>query len=185
MNLGDIIVQEALKYVGEKEKPGNNGFYNQELEQRILLTDWDYGQSWCAALAEAVWVDGYSRFNSGMINTIRSLCTLNAVFTFRQFEKSKFVTNKIPAPGAIVIWMKMRNGEPVYLTDDKMWVAGHAGICIEGYQRYFETVEGNSNAAGGREGIEVAHFKDKRTYDWDCKHGLRPLGFIHPLETLW
>ena len=43
---------------------------------------------------------------------------------------------------------------------------------------YIKTIEGNTNARGGREGYTVA--EKKRKIDFKKNHGLRMLGFIKP-----
>jgi hypothetical protein len=56
---------------------------------------------------------------------------------------------------------------------------GHIGIVSEVSETSFKCIEGNTNKAGGREGIEVA--EKTRTYQWKAINGLQLVGFIHPL----
>jgi hypothetical protein len=74
--------------------------------------------------------------------------------------------------------MNMKSGIPNYLTTDKKWIAGHAGIVKEINETSFTTIEGNGNQSGGREGIEVASLN--RSYSFNNKNGLKLLGFVHP-----
>jgi hypothetical protein len=59
---------------------------------------------------------------------------------------------------------------------------GHAGIVIKPEDSYMETVEGNTNAAGSREGEVVAEKsgKDARKYSFTATSGLRLKGFVYP-----
>lgn len=178
MNINDIIAEKALSRMNYREIRGNDGFDDREFQLEMEMTGWQLGQSWCSYFAESVWSKGYAEYNSLMVNVIRKLFSANAVATWNNFSDSQFVTNDEPVRGAVVIWMKMRNGTPVYLTKDKQWIAGHAGIVLDPYGDYFTTAEGNSNSEGGREGIEVAGLT--RTLDFHKSHGLKLLGFIHP-----
>lgn len=180
MEINDIILEEANKDLNKKEIRGNKGWEDPELQKMMESTGWSIGQSWCAYWLEKVWVEAYSRHNPYFVSIIQRLFSANAVATWRAFQQSQFITSKVPVPGAGVIWMKKRNGSPVYLTEDQQWIAGHAGICIEGNESHFVTYEGNSNDEGGREGIEVA--KLTRQYNYDADQGLVLLGFIHPLK---
>jgi hypothetical protein len=49
---------------------------------------------------------------------------------------------------------------------------------VEATTENFKCIEGNTNKAGGREGIEVA--LKTRTYQWKAMNGLQLVGFIHP-----
>lgn len=172
------ILEVASADYGMRELKGNSGWEDPDFEMAMRMTGWELGQAWCAYWAEKVWTQTYSEYNSLMINTLRKLFSANAVATWNAFEASSFETNQSPAPGAVVIWMKMRDGKPDYVGDTK-WIRGHAGICRDEYnESWFKTFEGNGNNEGGREGIEVASLQ--RGYNFDEEVGLKLLGFIHP-----
>ena len=173
------ILTEAWADEGKKEVKGNQGWEDPDFQIQMEATGWELGQSWCAYFAEKVWTNAFRGVKPEMVKLLTRLFSANAVATYRNFEQSKFKTSEEAIPGAVVIWEKMRNGEPVYLTPDKAWVAGHAGIVTHhDYEGGFQTLEGNSNSSGGREGIEVA--KLIRKYDFEANHGLRLVGFIQP-----
>jgi len=180
MDINDIILKEAFKDEGMKELKGNTGWEDPEFQQQMEMTGWELGQSWCAYWAEKVWTNAYAEYNSLMVNVLRRLFSANAVETFENFKDSPaFVASGDPVLGAVVIWMKKHEGRPSYIGESKKWIRGHAGLVIgmnEGGS--FNTLEGNSNSEGGRQGIEVARLE--RRLNFNTADGLQLLGFIHP-----
>ena len=178
MNINDIIVQAALSDEGKQEFKGNHGWKDKDFDTQMKATGWQDGQAWCAYWAEKIWCECYY---SQTEKVLRRLFSANAVATFNNFWDSTFVTSNEPVEGAVVIWQKMKNGNPSFVGDTQ-WIRGHAGLVIstEGDASKFTTLEGNSNSKGGREGIEVA--RQERSLDFDKENGLRLLGFIHPKE---
>jgi hypothetical protein len=63
----------------------------------------------------------------------------------------------------------MKNGKPQ--------TTGHVAVVVDVDKIGFTTVEGNTNASGGREGIEVA--LKKRSYKFYEPNGLQLMGFIN------
>ena len=161
------VVEIANSYVGEREKLNNSGFIDSEFEERMDKVGWKTGQAWCAYFSELVWKEAYPDNKE-----LDKLFSAGAVATYTNFAASKnFVCDKVPEAGAVVIWQYYKNGMPHW--------SGHAGIVefIEG--NTIHTIEGNTNAAGGREGIEVA--KKIRPLDFEPKDkGLVLKGFIKP-----
>lgn len=161
------VVEIAQKYIGQKETINNSGFKDSDFEDRMEKCGWKPGQAWCAYFAELVWKEAYPDKQD-----LDKLFSGGAVATYTNFAKdSDYIVDKIPEPGAVVIWQYYRNSVP-------QWT-GHAGIVISSDGLNIYTVEGNTNAQGGREGIEVA--QKFRSLDFVPKqHGLVLKGFIKP-----
>lgn len=167
--LTDNIVESALKYVGQKEIPGNLGFVNKDFEAKIKAMGWTKGQSWCAYTSELVWKEAFTRAGFS-IEDIDKLFSGAAVATYANFKASKkFKTGTVPKRGAVAIWQK-----------GKTWM-GHAAIVVDVLPggKEFVSIEGNTNAAGGREGIEVARKKRKVGLPFSST-GLNLIGFVYP-----
>jgi hypothetical protein len=165
------IGQAARDHEGLKEIKGNMGFKDEEFEERMEMVGWKQTQAWCAYFAELIWKLGYAGYDSEMVKRIDKLFSGSAVQTFRNFSKDGgFTVSQDAVEGAVVIWQTYRNGKASW--------TGHAGIVIGAHDKYFVTMEGNTNSSGGREGIEVA--RKTRKYTFDTQNGLRLKGFIHP-----
>lgn len=173
----DKVIAEARKWEGTKEISGNQGFENEHFQHLMEICKWDMGQAWCAYFAELCWTvptfSGKSKYRQIMLD----LLSAGAVATFNNFRNDKsglFKVDDVPVPGAIVIWQSHKNGKASW--------TGHAGVVVSVDGDKIITIEGNTNADGGREGIEVAEMKDKDRHDltkaFKINNGLRLLGFI-------
>jgi hypothetical protein len=155
------IIETAKKYIGQKEKTGNMGFINPDFDAKMRSVGFANGQAWCAYFAELVWRE------SGQDTTPFSA---SAFKTYLQYESAGRKGSQIPLPGSLAVWRSVKNGQ-------RGWT-GHIGIVASATETSFECIEGNTNKAGGREGIEVAI--KTRTYNWKAINGLQLVGFIHP-----
>jgi hypothetical protein len=167
------IVGVAQKYVGKQEIAGNMGFKDADFQKRMEAVGFLKGQAWCSYFTELVWKEAYNIGTPESIAILKKLDKLfsaSATATFKNFElDGTFKVGQVPIPGAIVIF---RHGVG--------W-QGHAGI-VTAYangDKVFYTVEGNTNAQGGREGIEVAQKSRKLGLPLN-KNGLNIVGFIYP-----
>lgn len=189
-----LILEEALKWGNIQEIRGNQGFKNEEFEKRIREAGWQLGQAWCAYAAELVWVDAYRRYNEILADRVESLFSASATATFNSFDLADgFKTGKYPDYGAIIIWRKYYIDDEGEQPELKASWKGHAGIVIdsvyakhealelieEGKPFEIQTVEGNTNSEGGREGVEFT--KMWRDISFEKKPGLVPEGFIYPI----
>jgi hypothetical protein len=156
----------ALKYVGQQEKINNSGFKDENFEARMDKVGWQFGQAWCAFFAELVWKEAFPE----KFKELDHLFNGGAVATWNNFSKnSDFVCDKVPEPGALVIWQNYKNGMPHW--------TGHVGIVVSVSETSIISVEGNTNSKGGREGVEVA--KKIRPLNFETKQsGLVLKGFI-------
>lgn len=160
-------VEVALKYIGEKELPNNMFDPNDDFGKKMKAVGHQDGNAWCALFAELVFKEAYPE----KFKEFDKLFSASAVQTYKNFEAAAYPINNLPHVGNLVIWQLMKDGKP-------QW-QGHAGIVHslkEGSSWEFKSIEGNTNEAGGREGVTVA-LKDRKTLAsvWE---GLKVLGFI-------
>lgn len=156
----------ALKYLDQEETAGNSGFVDPRFQEMMQLTGWQKGQAWCAYFAELV-------YREAGLTALADQLTAGAVDTWNRMQKSALaVCSKTPEVGSIVIWQSVTNGQPSW--------SGHVGIVAAYFPRTAQmiTVEGNTDGAGGREGVEVA--LKIRGLEFNRDNGLRLLGFITP-----
>lgn len=162
------VIEIAKTYIGEKEKPNNGGFFNPELQDIMTKAGHNKGESWCCYFAEAMFVKAADE-DEGKVAALRSLFSGSCLTTWKNFVKEgTFPTSQTPTPGALVLFQKYNNKIPTW--------QGHAAIVSElrpGGQ--FQTVEGNTNSTGSREGDSV-QLKIRSLKRPDT--GLRVLGFV-------
>lgn len=156
------VVEIAESFIGQKEIHGNQGFIDKLFEVKMRGVGFYTGAPWCAFFAKLVWKDaGTERYK---------LIAGSALQTMRNFVKSEKIDLVAkPNIGAIAIYRTMKNG--------KAQTTGHVAVVIEVGDSTFTTIEGNTNAKGGREGIEVA--KKIRSYKFYEPDGLQLMGFIN------
>lgn len=159
------IVETALKYIGQTEKPGNAGFNDADFEKKMVAVGFQKTHAWCSYAAELV-------FKEALPNQFKELDTLfsaSAVKTYENFKNAGHLVNEIPHAGNLVVWQTQKDGKP-------QWT-GHVGIVVEVVDKdTFYSVEGNTNDGGGREGYIVA--KRLRKVLRNVNNGLELLGFI-------
>jgi len=152
----------AQSFLGEEEKKGNLGFKNPEFEEMMKNVGWKRGQSWCAYFVKVIWVNKYGK----KLPELDKLLSGSTQLTWKNFSddtSGKFEVSRVPRVGDIAIWKIGTN-------------SGHTGIVTKVGATNFETIEGNTNDVGGREGYIVA--RRERNYDFN-KSGFKLLGFIH------
>jgi hypothetical protein len=164
------IVAIARKDIGKKEKPGNTGFEDKELETRMKAVGWQAGWAWCAAIQE-VWA---WEALPELKESIKGLFVPSAVNTFRNLVKAGYSHSMIPTVGAFVYWQRMQDGKALW--------QGHAGVVSKVISdTEFFSIEGNTNSAGSREGDSVQ--EKHRFVKHDVENGLKVIGFV-VLKTL-
>ena len=163
------IVATAKKYVGMTEIKGNLGWKDEAFEEKMIATGWGETQAWCAYFTELVWSEVYDVI--GLAKDLDKYFSGSARRTLSKFSKSEdWETGTVPVPGAVAIWKLVKGGK------DK-W-QGHAGIVVEVHDSYMDTVEGNTNSGGSREGDVVA--LKARKYNFSVQNGLALEGFVYP-----
>lgn len=157
------VVDLAKLYVGYKEKPGNSGFVDHEFEIDMINEGWKKGDSWCATFTKLI----FTKANPENTD-LKKLFTPGAVQTFENFKAAHYPILQKPVIGALVIWQHYKEGVAEW--------HGHAGIVTEVVSdKFFKTVEGNTNNDGSSNGDGV--YERVRSTDIK-KSGLRILGFV-------
>lgn len=154
----------ALKYIGQTEKPGNMGFNDAEFEAKMKSVGFEKTHAWCAYFAELVFKEAYPE----RVAELDKLFSASAVQTYKNFVNAAYLQGELPSENWLVIWQMQKDGKP-------QW-SGHAGIVVKVIdQETFESVEGNTNDGGGRDGYIVAR-RIRKIHK--VQNGLQVLGFI-------
>lgn len=171
MELTEKIIAVAKSYIGQREKPNNSGFIDPEFEKKQKEAGWLKGQSWCAYTGEIIWHEAFGAIDPATIPLLNKYFSGSAVQTYKNFKASpEFKVRLEPVLGGILIW---RHG------DGEM---GHLGCCVSiADVNHVGSVEGNTNAAGGREGVEVA-LKQRTLNLPHTATGLNYCGCIQPIR---
>lgn len=174
-SINNLIVEQARRFVGVKEKKGNMGWENQEYEELILkYTAWKPGQAWCMYAAQLSWLMAYEHYQPTRFERLKKLFSGSVITTYNNFLNDReFKIDYTPVIGGIMIFQYYKDGKP-------QW-QGHAGI-IENFEskNKLYVIEGNSDSDGDREGDSVMHIT--RNIDWKTTNGLKPIGIIYPLS---
>lgn len=159
------LLDAARQDLGKKEKPGNLGFEDPELEKAMKSVGWEPGWAWCASIQEK-WI--WEAFPE-LKEKVKGLFVASATATFRNLKNAGYHTSFKPSIGALVYWQRMKDGTP-------QW-QGHAGVVSRVVNDIeFYSIEGNTNSKGSREGDSVQ--EKHRFIDWDIQDGLKLLGFV-------
>jgi len=134
MSLRELSVNIALTQVGVQEVPlGSNK--GPEVEKYLKSIGLGGGFPWCMAFV--YWCVNEAAIAQGVNNPLHKTGGV-----LLQLNKSKHLESKDPVPGSIFI-MDFGNGK------------GHAGFVEKVEGNVLHTIEGNTNAAGSREGDRV------------------------------
>lgn len=165
-------IEIAKKYVGQKEIPGNKGWKDPEYQKRLEAVGWSSGESWCVYAQEDIFKQAFPE----KFNELDRLFSANAVKTFENLKSAGYEISPVPVPGALVIWQRMKDGKPDYIVGN--WKKGHAGLVGENVidNWIFDCYEGNSNAAGSRNGDTFTY--KTRKHLKTVRNGLKILGFV-------
>jgi len=172
--MGQLVLKLAEKYNGEKEKSGNQGFYNPELETLLKSYGWSIGQPYCAYFTRAMMAESHPDKK----DVLRKILQGGTQLTWSNAKNDKtgtVITTDKPTAGDVVIWQSYKNGVPA--KNASGGTIGHAGIVKRVNTNDFVTIEGNTGATGGREGDGI--YEKTRNYSWNTANGLRLKGFIH------
>lgn len=163
------ILLTAVTYLGKQETKNNSGFQDKVFQQEMVSVGWRPGYSWCVYFTKLVWKKSIS--NDTIRNLSMKLINGNSQVTLANFQKDlsgRFILTDSALPGAIVIFQEFKAG--------KGQPSGHAGIVTEVFPGRYNTIEGNTNDVGGREGYIVA--AKHRKYNFGTYNGLRLRKFI-------
>jgi hypothetical protein len=128
------VIAEAHKYIGVKEVGHNSGPHIDEWLRRVRQ---EPGAPWCAAFAWCMFDDAIKAL--GMTNPFRGSAS---VFTLFERAHQQHAWWPQPSPGFL---FGIDHGEG----------KAHCGIVLEVDGDELATIEGNTNAAGSREGNAV------------------------------
>lgn len=171
MTRAEKIIGIAMSYVGQLEIKPNKGFIDKEFEKKLRQVGYYTGAPWCAFFTKLVYGESY--YDNKLLHAaVARCCSGGALKTLQNHENDNvFTVGEEPRPGAIVIW-RMGTG-----------TSGHAAIVksVDLKNNTMETIEGNTNELGSREGDRVA--KKLRTITRPFqKNGLNVEGYIYPFE---
>lgn len=159
------LVEAAKKDLGKKEKPGNTGFEDKDLERAMRAIGWSSGWAWCACILEKWIRDAYPH----RATELNGFFVPSATATFRNLKNENFPVSMIPKEGDLVFWQRIKNGVA-------QWT-GHAGIVSRVISdTEFYSIEGNTNEKGQREGTTV--LEQHRFVRTDVQDGLKVMGFV-------
>lgn len=151
--------------IGQKEKPGNSGFIDPQLEKDMRAVGWVPGWSWCSCILEKwIWKAFPNR-----IHEIKGIFVPSAVQTFKNLKQAGYSVSIIPTVDSIVFWQHYSGGKAEW--------TGHTGVVCEAINSTtFKSIEGNTNDNGSRNGDGV-YLKD-RVVKLDVQDGLKVIGFV-------
>ena len=139
------------------------------------------GAPWCAAFVS------WCVMTSKGLTKAPSWCSGSAVSLFQMAGRSKTAVRITPAdadfqskvkPG--MIWSRAQDPAGAASARKGVWCQGHTGIVVQTHALGFDTVEGNTNAAGSREGDGVY----RKTHKWaDADIIGKTVGWFDP-ETI-
>lgn len=154
----------VVKYIGQKEGKNNTFDNSTELGRLLIEAGQLAGEAWCCLFMEGIHKEAYpERFEE-----IDNIFTKGAVSTFENLKK-EFPVLTYPKVNAMAFWQK-------YVEGKASW-QGHTGLVTRvNADDSFESVEGNTNEAGSREGTTV--MAKPHRMNWDTMSGLRLIGFI-------
>ena len=159
------LLDVAISYLGQQETSGNSGFMNPEFERKMLATGWQKSHSWCCYFCELVAKEA-AGVGTEEWNRLDKLFQPSCTATWANFAGSEYYkVGKTPKPGSLIVW---RYGQG--------W-RGHIGIVESAKGKVINTIEGNTNKAGSREGTHV--LRKQRKLEFTDNIGLNLIGFIY------
>ncbi len=166
----------AKKWVGINENGFNASFSNQVFEAMLKKAGWKSGEAWCMYFAKAVHYDSFPK-DRDKINTLLNGSTQRSWDNVKKDKSNtyKAITSGSPKIGDIAIWQNVNDRSK-----------GHAGVVIKSGINDFQTVEGNTNAIGSREGDKVAIKVRPLQYGKAVGNSnLALLGFIRKVQKIF
>jgi len=155
-----VCEAEAAKKV--REVGGKNA--GPDVEKYLKCLGMSKGSPWCAAFVS--WCVMQSR---GLAKP-PSWCSGSAVSLFQVAGRSKTCVKVTPVDAdfkskvkAGWIWSRAKDATAAAAARKGSWCQGHTGIVVKVDDVGFHTIEGNTNAAGSREGDGVYHKTHKRS----------------------
>lgn len=161
------IVEVAKSYLGQEEKSGNKGYKDPVFEEKMKAVGWQINHSWCCYFTELVAKEAFAK-DSAQWKAFDKLFQPSCTATYENFAgSSMFKVGTVAKVGALAVW---RHGAG--------W-KGHIGVVESVDGNFMYTIEGNTNAAGSREGTAVLRKKRSRWVSKINSAGLNLIGFIY------
>ena len=165
---------EAAKKV--REVGGKNA--GPDVEKYLRSLGMTKGSPWCAAFVS--WCVMQSR----SLSKPPSWCSGSAVSLFQMAGRSKTCVKVTPVDAdfkskvkAGYIWSRAQDATAAAAARKGSWCQGHTGVVVKVDDVGFHTIEGNTNAAGSREGDGVYH----KTHKWaDAEIIGKTVGWFDP-----
>lgn len=168
------LTDVASFYIGQKELKNNSGFQSATFESKLREVGWQMYQAWCSYFTELV-VSECAQLNGNHI--IHQLATKlfsgSSTKTYKNFELEKEQNVRLPF---IVSESPIKNSVGIFRYGNT-W-KGHSVIINDVNSRgIIDTIEGNTNLQGSREGTHVLE-KTRATNVALKKDGLNFIGCI-------
>lgn len=163
------LIAYAEWYIGQKEKKGNSGFEDEGFQKELTNAGWYIGAAWCAFFVKVV---VKKLFTGDLLKAVNAQFNGSAKQTFDNVKRAgTFETGDVPEDGCICVCL-LGHGPSGH-----MYIVKNAGI----EANTATTIEGNTNAAGSREGDRVARKlrTNKRAFQ---PSGLNVYGYIYLRE---
>ena len=182
MSLKATLVAAALHEYGlhvVEEGGPNRGAKVEEYQRSVGLKP---GDPWCAAFVAFVVAKAMGASKPP------AWCSGSAITTWqrgsRKLKPEEKATGLEAGARAKVqagwIWVRAKDAKGASAARAGGWVQGHCGIVVEVTPEGFHTIEGNTNAAGSREGDGVW----RKLHKWDDAAQIaRTVGWFDPEAT--
>ncbi|MFM7853813.1 MAG: CHAP domain-containing protein [Flammeovirgaceae bacterium] len=161
------IVEIARSYLGQMEKHNNSGFVDGIFEKKMQNVGFYKSAPWCGFFCRLIWTEAGLSITHMLNKRKRTIVTSSAVKSMKAASECGR-WSATPEIGSVAVWRTFKKGVPQS--------TGHMAVVIGVNADSFQTIEGNTNANGGREGNTVA--EKLRSYSWYREDGLRLMGFI-------
>lgn len=182
-NLANCIVEASYKFVGQEEIPGNMGFKTPWFYKLMTGVGFVKTHPWCSYFTELVWKTGYQdyiykymgndvkkqKLTHDILSDLFSASVMTTYNNFRTNDEYGFAISNTPLKGCL------------FTLQSKVHKSfGHTGIVSVPnlHNSRMDTVEGNTNDKGGREGYIVA--KRMRSILTSPTSSMQLVGFIIP-----
>lgn len=168
------VAKVAASYLGKQETPGNSGFKDKVFQKKMEEVGWIKSQAWCTYFAELCAKEAaIEAGRKELVPLLGKLFSGSSTATYKNFDlyakanpSGPFKVGSKPKANAIAIY---RNGNS--------WT-GHTAVVEAAAGTVATNIEGNTDSAGGREGIEVARKKRDGAKAYSSK-SLNLVGYIY------
>jgi hypothetical protein len=175
------VIAYAKRKLGFKEVKGNMGFEDPVFDTIMRQNGFQDSWAWCMLFTKSCYTVPTFSGKSKVLPAVEKAFTPGAVKSYynaASMPDSFYARNAAdPKVGDIIIWQNYKNGKAHW--------TGHAALIVKVNGAIVETIEGNTNSQGGREGFEVAEMSGVKRHDLNhapIANGLNFLGLITVLN---